>query len=67
MKGKSKNRFAMAGVKECESRLCEAAKAYSRDSGNLKELLRAAIAYSRAKKKSADARDKWKQRKRLGE
>lgn len=59
----------MAGVKDCESRLREAARAYSRDSvdSNTIELCRAAIAYARAKKKSADNRDKWKQKKRLGE
>ena len=60
----------MAGVRDCESRLCEAALAYSRDSSgqdSVDGLKRAAIVYAKAKKKSADSRDRWKQKKRLGE
>ncbi len=57
----------MSGVKNREDRLCQAAVSYSRDSDSLKDLLRAAIAYARAKKKSLDSRDRWKQKTRLGE
>lgn len=60
----------MAGVKDCESRLYAAAVAYSRNSDiNFirVELKRAAVSYARAKKLSADNRDRWKQKNRLGE
>ena len=59
----------MAGkVKEAEAALCQAAIRFKMDDDESKaELLSRAWRYGTAKSRAANARDKWKRKKRLGQ
>jgi len=53
------------GVDVARAALFEAARLYAR-TGESDPLIRAAEQFSRARNRNRDARDRWKERKRLG-